>query len=157
MRIITHQQPIWRERANFLIVARIEISAFGLPDAWEQLWSRQLGDQTFEICCIPLLARDLALGDEVETSTHDGRQYVIDHVSKGSGHYTFQIWFRDEATRQGLPNQLEALGCPYEWAWDESNLLAVDATCLGVAEEVARLLHHAEDRGQLEYQTGRTK
>lgn len=48
-----HNEPAWRDRANFVIAADIA----GSPDKreWEQLWARKLSDTRFEICCIPFL------------------------------------------------------------------------------------------------------
>lgn len=43
-----HAEPAWRERSNLIINAP-------LPEAgrFEQLWTKQVGENQFEICCIP--------------------------------------------------------------------------------------------------------
>ncbi|UAL29269.1 DUF4265 domain-containing protein [Nocardioides rotundus] len=78
----THAEPVWRERANFIINAP-------LPEAgrFEQLWAKQVGENQFEICCIPFFLYDLALGDTVETAPQGSRQYVLSRVLNRSGRY----------------------------------------------------------------------
>ncbi|NOV98762.1 hypothetical protein HDG69_003357 [Isoptericola halotolerans] len=55
-----HDEPAWRERASFIVHA-------ALPEQgrYEQLWCRQVSDDTFEVCCIPFFLYDVALGDLV--------------------------------------------------------------------------------------------
>lgn len=52
-------------------------------DAFEQLWTEQVGEDLFEICCIPFFAYDLTLGDLVRADTETG--YVIQSVQQRSG------------------------------------------------------------------------
>lgn len=41
-----HREPAWRDKANFVINAK-------LPEEgrFEQLWTRQVCEDTFELCC----------------------------------------------------------------------------------------------------------
>jgi hypothetical protein len=150
-----HPEPAWRERADFIIDAKLPK---GRRLQWEQLWARQVGPYRFEVCCIPFFVYDLALGDEVETGEHGDERYVLQQVSRTSGHYTFRVWFGSDhppsATEEVL-NEVERLGCLFEWYSD--NLLALDAPTDTLAQALADLLYAREQRGELEYETGRTR
>jgi len=63
---IKHPNPVWREKANFIIGAQCTNKA-DKTNAWEQLWSRKVSGNIFEICCIPFFLYDISLGDEVKT------------------------------------------------------------------------------------------
>lgn len=76
-----HPDPVWRDRSNFVIGARLPE-----PGRTEQLWARQLGDRRFELCCIPFFLYDLALGDVVETDDN----YDVVRVLKPSGRYVYR-------------------------------------------------------------------
>ena len=158
-----HLNPVWRDRANFIIGAWVPpIEEGSTIRGWEQLWSRQLADNRFEICCIPFFASDLALGDEVETATEDGETYIIQRVVKPSGHWTFRTWFgdlpdpviRNEVADEVL-REVEQLGCLTEWY--SANLLGISAPSDSQAQAVADLLCRREQLGHLTYQTGKTK
>ena len=97
VRETVHQDPVWRERSNFITAAPI-------PDGGdietEQLWARK-DDDGLEICCIPFFVYDLALGDVVETDD----DYLVRQVVRQSGRFVFRVWFgesfhpRDEIAR----------------------------------------------------------
>jgi hypothetical protein len=146
-----HTEPVWRNRANFVIAADIAST----PDKreWEQLWARQIADTRFEICCIPFFAYDLALGDEVET---DG-DHVLRRVVKPSGHFTFRVWFGNSADPTDRDRVMEIIrrrGCEHEWS--SENLLAIDAPTLDKAQAVADTLAALQQEGQVTFETGRT-
>jgi hypothetical protein len=148
--VAVHPEPVWRERANFMISAALE------KGRWEQLWARQLGPNRFEICCVPFFAYDLALGDEVETAPTKGKQYVVSRIAKPSGRYIFRAWFgetTDALIRDQVVTWLTSSGCLIEWSSD--NLLAVDVPTVAGADEVAAYLQKQEDQGLLGYETGR--
>ena len=88
---VVHTEPIWREKANFIINA--ELQEQDLPRRYEQLWARQLTESQFEICCIPFFLFDVSLGDIVETGVKGSRKYVLDRVVSPSGRYVFRVWF----------------------------------------------------------------
>jgi hypothetical protein len=141
-----HEAPVWRERANFIIGAP-------LPEEGraEQLWARQLGDERFEICCIPFFVYDLALGDVVETdANHD-----VVRVVERSGRFVFRVWFGEAFhPRQEVADELAELGALLEWS--SANLLAVDAADETHAEALAAYLAEQERAGRLMYETGRS-
>lgn len=153
---VVHENPVWRARANFIIVAKIDPTPTNTQWRWEQLWAQQVAENRFIICCIPFFVYDLALGDEVQTISSEGRQYLVQQVISPSGHYTFRVWFCDPQARDKVPCELAHLGCLMEWRWASSNLLAVDVIG-SQAQAVADLLLHREQLGHLVYETGLMK
>ncbi len=150
-----HPNPVWRDRADFIIHA--EVGGRDPARRFEQLWTRRVGPNRFEICCIPFFAYDLALGDEVETAARSGRQFLLSRVIIPSGHYTFRVWFGESShpsSRDEVVRELARLGCELEWS--SENLVAVDAPSVEVAQGAADLLLDHERQGHLVYETGRT-
>lgn len=146
----THSEPIWRERADFIINAPLsEVGRF------EQLWVKRVGEDRFEVCCIPYFLYDVALGDTVETAPHGGRQYVLSRVLNRSGRYVFRVYFgrpqyrNRDATVEGV----QALGAQTEWS--SPSLLAVDVDGPS-AQKVADYLQEQEEAGRLVYEAGKT-
>jgi len=146
----THEEPIWRERANFIING-----ALREPDRFEQLWARKVDENRFEICCIPFFLYDLALGDTVETAPRDSRQYVLSRVVNRSGRYVFRAFFErpQYRYRDSTVAALRGVGAQIEWS--SPSLLAVDIEGSS-AQKVADLLHGLEQQGQLVYETGKS-
>jgi hypothetical protein len=152
IKIKTHPAPAWRDKADFLVHAKVEDSTALL----EQLWVRQITENRFEICCIPFFVYDLALGDEVETSQEGDMQYVVQSVISRSGHYTFRIWLGDSLAPDicgHIAAELTRLGSTIEWY--SNLLLAADAVTASQAEIVANFLWNEEQKGRLIYETGR--
>jgi hypothetical protein len=150
---VVHQDPVWRERANFIISAALPEE--DRPKRFEQLWTRQLADDRFEVCCIPFFVLDLALADVVVTSPKHGRNHVVEKVVKPSGRCVFRIWFGQSFhPRDEIAAELQALGSLLEWS--SRNLLAVDAVDGGHAQLVADCLAAHEKAGRLVYETGRS-
>jgi Domain of unknown function (DUF4265) len=158
MNIFTHPFPVWRDRANFIIGIWIpdfaETESGRSEQRWEQLWSKQLSDDCFELCCIPCFAPHLALGDHVQTDAEFGKEYAIQRIIKRSGQVSFQIWFGN-STEEGISEkavrELETLTCLTEWYSEHA--LGVSAPDEAIAKEVRDLLQSHEDSGHLEYQT----
>ncbi len=147
-----HENPVWRERANFILHAAIDGGRSGKK--FEQLWAHRVADNEFELCCIPFFAYDLALGDVVSTAPRDGKTYVVDRVVRPSGRYTFRVWFGDSFhPRDEVEAELVAMGAMCEWS--SRNLLAVAATDAAHAQRVADYLAAGEDAKRFVYETGR--
>jgi hypothetical protein len=144
-----HETPAWRERADFLIGARLDE-----PGKWEQLWSRQLAPTRFELCCIPFLASGLALGDVVETEPLEGREFVIARVAQPSGRRTMRVWFVDTSVAEDVAGRLAAVGALLEWRGSWSQLLALDAADDAMTHAIAEVLRPYEAAGRLNYETG---
>lgn len=143
-----HQQPIWRDRSNFIIA--VEVPGGGERKT-EQLWVRQISDHRFEVCCIPFFAYDIALGDVVDTDT----DYVVKRVVEPSGRYVYRVWFGESFhPRDEIATGLTSLGSLIEWS--SPNLLAVDAVDEEHAQVVADFLAGRQQAGQLIYETGRS-
>ncbi|MGA9596656.1 MAG: DUF4265 domain-containing protein [Acidimicrobiia bacterium] len=147
-----HAEPIWRERADFIIAA--DISSYSEVAEYEQLWARQIDELSFEVCCIPFFAYDLALGDHVETDSGD-RRYVIARVIQPSGRYVFRAWFGDSHhPQEEIVAELLAMGALVERS--SAHLFAVDAHDAQLAKQVALNLQAHEDAGRLVYETGQS-
>jgi hypothetical protein len=147
--IAYHEDPVWREHANFMIHARLPEE--DRPKRFEQLWTRRLADNRFEICCIPFLVFGLALGDVVVTSPREDFQYVVDKVIARSGRYVFRVQFSPSFhPRDEIAAGLEALGSLIEWP--SRNMLVVDAADGEHTRAVVDFLMKHEMEGHLAYQ-----
>lgn len=52
VRHVTHGKPVWRDRANYII--QVELASHGMgAGIYEQLWTRTLDNELFEVCCLP--------------------------------------------------------------------------------------------------------
>ncbi|MES2037259.1 MAG: DUF4265 domain-containing protein [Pseudomonadota bacterium] len=144
----THQFPVHREKADFLIHAKLEN---GEGEKWEQLWAKQIGTHKFVICCIPFFTCDMDLGDEVET-TND---YVFNRVLRPSGYKTHRIWFGNslDADTDEVAQTLQNLGAEREWS--SRNLLAVSAASKEINSSVLKYLLHQHNQQRLIYESVR--
>jgi hypothetical protein len=152
---VVHEHPVWRERANFIVAARIDPPPDYARWRWEQLWARQVAGNRFRLCCIPFFIYNMALDDEVETG--EGTHYEITRVINPSGRYTFRAWFHNSDVRREVADELERLGCLLEWRSVRGNLLAIDAASDIQAQATADFLWQREQLGHLTYETGRTE
>lgn len=154
-RFATHREPVWRDRANFIVNAVVPGTEVPLLQM-EQLWTRKLGDDKFEICCIPFFLYDIALGDVVRTHPQLGRRYVVDRTVVPSGRYVFRVWFGEasDPCRADVAARLKNMGALLEWS--SRNLLAVDASSPDHAQQIAGYLQEQESRGGLTYETGKS-
>lgn len=146
-----HQEPIWRDRADFVFAAHL-----GTKDGkseWEQLWGERTAARRFILCCIPFFARDLALGDEVETDA----DFVLQQVVHRGGQTTFRVWFGGQGStaRQELVKEIEAMMPLMEWS--SENLLALSVRDGDEAQKVSDYLQAREEQGLLQYETARTR
>jgi Domain of unknown function (DUF4265) len=119
-----HDEPVWRDKANFLILA--DLAEHGMPGRWEQLWTRQIANNKFELCCLPYFTYGLALGDVVNTKPRRGMNDVLARVLKRSGRHLLRLWLKNG----------NALGKEYIYAyiaenrplheWSSEHLVAID-------------------------------
>lgn len=146
---LTHRQPVWRDRANFLVMAPLPE-----PSTYEQLWARQEAEDLFEICCIPFFAHNLSLGDLVRTSAREGRTHLVSEVVRPSGRWTFRLWLgENDEDRSAVEADLVTRGALTEWS--SENLLAIDASDEARAQQIADALAEGERAGRWVYETGR--
>ncbi len=152
--IKTHREAAWHERANYKLIMKIDSEDDILRH--EELWARQMSDERFEICCIPFFIYDIHLGDVVRIRPRDGKN-LVEGVLTPSGHHTFRVWFTSfsQAVRADVLAEVKELGCLTEWFSDQ--LLAVDASDDAVAVQIAQMLEERSERGELDYETGRTE
>ncbi|NUM55121.1 MAG: DUF4265 domain-containing protein [Candidatus Hydrogenedentes bacterium] len=149
-----HRNPIWGQRADFLILACIvNVHDDFAPPEVEELWARRVGQYAFEVCCIPFYAYDINLGDIVETN----RKFLVKSIIIASQNYTFRVWFgetKGSKARSEIVGAIQDLGCEMEWS--STDLLAVSAQS-HFAQRVADYLHQQELSERLQYETGRLK
>lgn len=123
MRIATHQEPVWRDRADYII--RVDLADHGMPGSAEQMWTRATSDGMYEICCIPFFTYGIALGDVVTWDGDSGDASVV----RPGGHRVIRAVFADrdvaEAEHERLHGALVAAGLPVEFSG--SGYCAIDA------------------------------
>jgi hypothetical protein len=86
-KIATHPNPVYRPAPSFML--RAALDEVGAGDNFEQLWTKRVGEDIFEVCCIPFFAYDLALGDVVQADAETG--YVIRSVVRRSGNGVVRV------------------------------------------------------------------
>ncbi|WUK34421.1 DUF4265 domain-containing protein [Streptomyces sp. NBC_00370] len=111
--IITHEDPIGRGSANYTIHADLS----DRQDGWrEQLWTRQLTENRFEVTCLPFFTYGICYLDVV---TIDSNHQVAAVVQK-SGHRILRVALAAEHRDRDHLHELlhgklvEAL-LPHEW------------------------------------------
>ncbi|MYS20219.1 protein of unknown function [Streptomyces sp. DvalAA-14] len=120
--IITHEDPIGRGPANYMVQADLS----DRQDGWrEQLWTRRLTGDRFEVACLPFFTYGICYRDVV---TVDSSHLVASVVQK-SGHRTFRVALVVEhPDRDGLHRLLHgrvaAAALPHEWL--QGTYLSVD-------------------------------
>jgi Domain of unknown function (DUF4265) len=153
MRFFVHPDPVWRDRADFIIHGVVRASDHSVRGL-EQLWARQLGEAEFEICCLPAYVYDLALSDIVSTAPAHGKKYVVSSILRRSGRLVFRVWLgdTDQSDRDRVLSQLVALNTLMERP--SPNLVVLDAHNQQHAQAIADQLQAMEDSGLLKYETG---
>lgn len=124
---ITHDFPVWRDRADFILASRLTEPDVPEKYKWEQVWTRQVQENLFEICCIPFFTYGLALGDFVSAATIEGKEFVISRLEKSSGHRSYRLWFLDISNWASVIDGIRDLGCFAEVRWENSKLISVSA------------------------------
>jgi len=147
-KIITHDFPVWREKADFII--GLHLAEPGIADlaSSEQIWARRIDENLFEVCCIPFFAYGVALGDFVRTRDDGVKKYIIDDVVKNNGHTTYRILFRSTDEWHSTIDEIRELGCFVEVRWEKSSLIAVDAPDAGTRARLEPFLSILEKTGQ---------
>lgn len=85
--IATHPNPAKKPVSSFMVRAALEGAGDG--DNFEQLWTKRVGADLFELCCIPFFAYDMALGDVVRAEATSG--YVVQGVARRSGNGVVRV------------------------------------------------------------------
>jgi hypothetical protein len=145
-----HRDPIWRDRADFIIAIDIDPGDTGIVT--EQLWAKKLSNGHFELCCIPFFAYDLALGDVVAVS----EDYLVQDVIEPSGRYVFRVHILESslAIHDEILSDLTERDALVERS--SPKMFAVDARDTTHAQEIADYLRDQESQHRLVYETGKT-
>jgi hypothetical protein len=147
-----HLNPIWREKANFIIGAFVSpLKKNPKEKVWEQLWARKLENELYEICCIPMFTYGLALGDEVEID----QEFMIINISHKSGRVTIRVWINEQIPqerREELTSKIHDLGCLMEWY--SEHLLGVDADSHIKAQSLIKILENYQKDRIIEFEIG---
>jgi hypothetical protein len=115
MKIASHANPVRRPVPSFMLRALLD--DIEGEENYEQLWTRRVGEDRFEVSCIPFFAYDLALGDIVRADAETG--YVIQSVEQRSGNGVVRVAVkrRDniDAVHLRLHDLLGKLEYLHEW------------------------------------------
>ncbi len=141
----THDSPAWRHKSDALVQALLEEE-----NNSEQIWCRELGDDKFEVCCIPFYLYDVALGDIILAPN-----YHFQRVLEPSGHYVFRVLLEEKqyGWRESIMAELNKFEALFEWY--SAGLMSIDAPNLKQADAIATWLMECQQRGLLHYETGR--
>jgi hypothetical protein len=114
--IVTHNSPMKRPIPSFMLHAVLDAQAVADPDL-EQLWTKRVGEDQFEISCLPFFVYDLAFGDVVQSSADKGWQ--VGEVISRSGHGLIRAAANDPARGDEFQQVVHAivaeLAMPHEW------------------------------------------
>jgi hypothetical protein len=141
----THATPVWRDRADALVQAQLEE-----VDNSEQLWCRSLGDDKFEVCCIPFYLYNVALGDIILAP-----DFHFQKVVAPSGRFVFRVFMEEHqrGLRESFVAELDRVEALTEWY--SAGLMSIDAPDLEQAETISTWLLEHQRRGLLVYETGK--
>ena len=149
--IAAHQNPVWREKADFLI--QVSLVAFGMADRWEQLWARRISDREFEICCIPFFTYGIALGDKVAAEADRDFEYVFQRVLAKSGHKTARVAIVSQTVASRLHDEIHrrlAKSLPHEWY--APGYVAIDIADVDQEVQIADFFSEYVKRGEVSYE-----
>lgn len=151
-RSFQHLNPIWRDKANFIIGASVPpLKNNPKEKVWEQLWARKLDNDQYEICCIPIFAYGMALGDVVEID----QGFMITNISQKSGHITIRVWLTEQIHKEeieGLTEKILGLGCLMEWY--SEHLLGIDSDSHITTQSLIKTLEIYQREGLIDFEYG---
>jgi hypothetical protein len=134
----THPFPVWGHHADGVVYARVNDETY--PGyLLERIPTRTVSADCYEICAIPVFARNLALGDLVTASPDEAGRLMLIDVKRRSGRFDYRLWFGEiqesdrEATRGHVIDKLEEIGCVTEHY--SNDLLCVDAPNAEIAQQ----------------------
>jgi hypothetical protein len=128
------------------------------PGEWEGILGKRRSEDTAEVVGVPVFIYDVGLGDVVRTIKSDEGADVVTEIVAGGGNYTFRAFF-ERASFAGehwkrLMSDLERFGCWFD-TWSET-VVAISADAVN-SRAVADYLADRENRGELRYETGRSR
>ncbi|RLU79741.1 hypothetical protein CTZ27_36555 [Streptomyces griseocarneus] len=119
---ITHENPIGRGRSNYMIHADLSEREAG----WrEQLWTRQITDDGFEVVCLPFFTYGICYRDVVTIDSN----HLVSAVVHKSGHRTLRValvikHYNRDQLHELLHGKVAEADLPHEWL--QGTYLAVD-------------------------------
>src|SRR5438876_694209 len=111
MNVISHLEPAGYcdDAAEYPVLLSFEGNSS--YEVVEYLWCRPLSDASFELCCIPFAAYNLALGDQIILELVESRFYTVTGVGVRSENATYRIWIADDrADLNDFGQELRGLG-----------------------------------------------
>jgi hypothetical protein len=149
--IATHERPVWRDRANYMLQA--DLADHGLPGRYEQLWARDLGDGQFELCCLPFYTYGYALGDVVRLRRAKGRfDRVLGPLTRRSNRSLLRVALVESRRHEVLHGSLADSGRPHEWL--SGGLVAIDIEA-DIPAALWATIDAMMSAGQVEWEWGR--
>lgn len=123
-KIATHPNPIERPVPSFMLRAAID-DVGGGGGNFEQLWTKRVGDDRFQLSCIPFFAYDMALGDVVRADEASG--YVVQGVVERSGNGVVRVAVKRPQDVDAVHRRLHDLlvGFEYLCEWFAPGYVAV--------------------------------
>ena len=150
-----HPHPAWRERSDYLLHVPVEHT--GDSEYFEELWTRQVGENLHEICCIPFFIFGLALGDTVEF--HQGKVPAESlTLIEPSGHETYWVWIDDNCPISEMERIRDKL--IEHWIEHEGfgfKLLAIDIPPTKSSDILSEMLAKPSAEGWLKYGPSRER
>jgi Domain of unknown function (DUF4265) len=151
-KIATHDEPVARQRSNYIV--RLALAADGLPDRYEQMWTRTDDRERHELCCIPFFTYGLSLGDVITLTTPEGAY----RVETKSGHRTIRIAIQDETYahqhHEDLHGTLTQMGVLAEFLGHAHAYCAVDIVDQEQSDAVIAMLQPLSEAGTLMWEWG---
>jgi hypothetical protein len=145
--IAWHYSPV--HASDFFI--RADLSCYGMPGRFEQLWVKKVSDRTFEICCIPFFTYGIALRDVVETD----ESFTFQRTILKRGHKILRIAVASERTQEQihlvLRDWVQNSGLLYEWF--SEGYLAVDLPTAFEGQSSFFILDDLERNGEISMET----
>jgi Domain of unknown function (DUF4265) len=130
----------------------------------ETLWADpvpMLGPYAFRLHNSPFFKRGIAYRDIVDTTPTEGEQlFDFKRVIRRGGHSTYMILVSEDEPRfQQHWNDLQALGCTYEWGQKKFSIghrrfYSVDVPPSADLDKVVAILERGEGEGTWMYQEG---
>lgn len=145
---LTHPEPAWPGRADDTVTALVLGPPGSLPRE-EELPVRRIGDDTYEICCVPFLQLRLTLGDVVRLAAGG---YVGETVH-ASGRVGIAVRCGDPATEVDVRGLADAFPGTVVEAVAEDGALALAAPSADDARRIFGRLREWEGAGTLTYRS----
>ncbi len=115
-----HYDPV--HTSDFFI--RADLSVYGMPGRFEQLWAKRVTERTFKICCVPFFTYGIALGDTVETD----EEFTFQRIVHKEGHRVLRIAIANNNEQAGTNSIVQqwVMHSGLQHEWYSSTYVAVD-------------------------------